>query len=80
VDDWRESGPQSACAASFWHNERMGKSEKVRYVDPGWPQRDHPVTELATDWSGALSPFGETEFPLPGESLPYVHPSTQINR
>lgn len=63
----------------FWQNRGMGKSAKKQYVDQGWPKEEHPVSELATHWSGALSPFGEVEFPLPAVQLPYVHPSTQIN-
>jgi hypothetical protein len=49
-------------------------------IDPTWPQGDHPVTELATDWQGALSPFGDVEFPLPVEDLGYTHPVTEINK
>jgi hypothetical protein len=50
-------------------------------VDPTWPEAgdgDHPVSELAADRQGALSPFGEVTFPL--ESVPYVHPETEINK
>lgn len=47
-------------------------------VDPTWPEGDHPVTELTADRQGALSPFGEIEFPLP--DVPYIHPITVINR
>jgi hypothetical protein len=53
------------------------------YVDNGWPTRDpddHPVSELATDRTGALSPFGDVEFPVPSTDLPYVHPVTVVNR
>ncbi len=49
--------------------------------DPGWPQLpdgEHPVTELTSDVQGNLSPFGETEFPL--AEVPYVHPTTEVNR
>jgi len=52
-------------------------------VDPTWPEGghdDHPVTELNADRQGALSPFGEIEFPVPGHELPYIHPKTVINR
>jgi hypothetical protein len=34
------------------------------------------VSELVTDRTGALSPFGEVVFPVPAEELPYVHPVT----
>ena len=49
--------------------------------DPAWPQLpdgEHPVTELTTDVQGPLSPFGEIEFPL--QEVPYVHPTTEVNR
>lgn len=57
--------------------------DKRRYVDKGWPEvgpDEHAVSELATDRAGALSPFGEVEFPLPSDDLPYVHPVTVVNR
>jgi len=50
-------------------------------IDPSWPSRsedDHPVSELASPVQGALSPFGEVEFPL--DEVPYVHPRTVINK
>jgi hypothetical protein len=60
------------------------KAQKKQYVDPGWPEvngdDDHAVSELATDRTGALSPFGELEFPQPADELPYVHPVTVVNR
>ncbi|WP_165849765.1 hypothetical protein [Mycobacterium uberis] len=59
------------------------KVRKNRYVDNGWPTIDpdgHAVSELVTDCTGALSPFGEVVFPLPADDLPYVHPVTVINR
>lgn len=60
-----------------------GKARKIRYVDNGWPTRDpddHAVSELATDRTGALSPFGEVVFPVSAEELPYLHPVTVVNR
>jgi hypothetical protein len=60
-----------------------GKTRKTRYVDNGWPTSDpddHAVSELATDRTGALSPFGDVEFPVPADDLPYVHPVTVVNR
>ncbi len=54
-----------------------------RYVDPGWPTTDpddHAVSELVADRVGALSPFGETTFPLPADELPYLHPVTVVNK
>lgn len=59
------------------------KPQKSRYVDNGWPagaEDDHAVSELATDRTGALSPFGDLTFPLPAEDLPYTHPVTVINK
>ena len=59
------------------------KAQKTRYVDNGWPTTnpdDHAVSELATDRTGALSPFGDVIFPLPADELPYVHPVTDVNR
>jgi hypothetical protein len=63
--------------------EKAQKTEKTRYVDRGWPTTnpdDHAVSELATDRTGALSPFGDVIFPLPADELPYVHPVTEVNR
>ena len=50
-------------------------------IDPSWPELpegEHPVTELASPVQGSLSPFGDVEFPL--DSVPYVHPVTEINK
>lgn len=51
-------------------------------IDPHWPADDehgsHPVSELAADRQGALSPYGELTFPLP--EVPYTHPQTEINK
>jgi hypothetical protein len=68
------------------HNMNVAdkKRQKKQYVDPGWPtvdgEDDHAVSELATDRTGALSPFGELTFPLPAEELPYLHSVTVINK
>lgn len=54
---------------------------KQRRIDPDWPSGDeseNAVSELAADRQGALSPFGDTTFPL--ESVPYEHPETEINK
>lgn len=60
------------------------KRQKKQYVDPGWPATDgdddHAVSELATDRTGALSPFGELTFPLPTDDVPYLHPVTVVNK
>lgn len=57
--------------------------KRTKGVDPTWPEGDpddHPVNELAADRQGALSPFGDLEFPVDPSSLPYHHPTTEINR
>jgi hypothetical protein len=60
------------------------RSQKSRYVDNGWPvsdaEDDHPISELAADRTGALSPFGDISFPVPAEDLPYTHPITVVNK
>jgi hypothetical protein len=59
------------------------QASKTRYVDKGWPTTDpddHAVSELRTDRTGALSPFGDVEFPLPCDHLPYLHPVTVVNQ
>lgn len=61
----------------------VADKNKNHYVDNGWPEvngDEHAVSELATDRTGALSPFGELTFPLPAEALPYTHPVTVINK
>ncbi len=61
----------------------VAEKKKNQYVDNGWPEvadDDHAVSELATDRTGALSPFGDVEFPLPAERLPYLHPVTVVNK
>ena len=51
-------------------------------IDPHWPADDyegqHPVSEVAADRQGALSPYGDLVFPL--EAVPYEHPVTEINK
>lgn len=64
-------------------DEKARKTPKTRYVDNGWPTtdpEDHAVSELATDRTGALSPFGDVVFPLPSDDLLYLHPVTDVNR
>jgi hypothetical protein len=63
----------------------MAKGEsKTDRIDPAWPghgpEDEHPVSELASDRQGSLSPFGEDIFPVPAETLSYRHPVTIINR
>jgi hypothetical protein len=78
--------PALATACIACHNVGVAekKPQRTRYVDNGWPavngEDDHAVSELATDRTGALSPFGELEFPLPADELPYTHPVTVINK
>lgn len=62
----------------------MAKGEigkKADRIDPSWPEvpdGEHPVSELAADRQGALSPYGDVTFPL--DTVPYVHPETEINK
>ncbi|HEY0640812.1 MAG TPA: hypothetical protein VGD67_24535 [Pseudonocardiaceae bacterium] len=60
----------------------MVKQVRTERTDPAWPDHDGaaPVTELHSPLQGALSPFGDVEFPLPAEELPYRHPVTRINK
>jgi hypothetical protein len=62
----------------------VADNKKNQYVDNGWPVLsdgdDHAVSELATDRTGALSPFGDVTFPLPAEELPFIQPVTVVNR
>lgn len=61
----------------------MRVADKEQYVDNGWPAHadgEHAVSELAADRTGALSPFGDIEFPVASSTLPYVHPVTVINK
>ena len=75
--------PDLASRRVVCHNVTVADDKKNRYVDPGWPTTDpddHAVSELATDRTGALSPFGEVTFPLPAEELPFIQAVTVINR
>lgn len=59
----------------------MAKAGRAERIDPEWPHAEdgeHPVSELAADRQGALSPFGDLTFPL--DSVPYTHPVTEINK
>ena len=57
----------------------MAKADKSHRIDPDWPTDiEHPVSEVAADRQGALSPYGDLTFPL--ESVPYTHPETKINK
>jgi len=77
-------GGRSAGGSLACHNVVVVNKSKKPYVDHGWPSVEdggHAVTELSSTRSGGLSPFGEdTEFPLPADQLPYMHPNTVINR
>ena len=75
--------PGLASGRGACHNVCVAEKKKNQYVDNGWPEvsgDDHAVSELATDRTGALSPFGDLEFPLPAEKLPYMHPVTVVNK
>ncbi len=60
------------------------KGRRTATSTTGWPETDgeddHAVSELATDRTGALSPFGDLAFPLPADDLPYTHPVTVVNK
>ncbi|MCP2332566.1 MULTISPECIES: hypothetical protein [Actinoalloteichus] len=61
----------------------MAKPVPSDRMEPTWPdvhEGKYAVSELAAPVAGALSPFGEVEFPLPQDKLPYRHPVTRINR
>lgn len=63
----------------------VSETKPDQYIDNGWPRElaeagDHAVSEFAAHLSGALSPFGDVEFPQPAAGLPYIHPKTEINR
>jgi hypothetical protein len=77
-----KQSPSLASARVACHN--VGVAEKKRYIDNGWPQLDgeddHAISELAADRTGALSPYGDVEFPLPPDELPYTHPVTVVNK
>jgi len=82
IADQRKSAAIDASSRDRCHNMAVA-TNKIRYVDNGWPTRnpdDHPVSELAADRVGPLSPFGTIVFPVPASELPYIHPVTVINR
>ncbi|MQA16637.1 MAG: hypothetical protein GEV09_21645 [Pseudonocardiaceae bacterium] len=54
------------------------RSERIDPTWPSWSEEDHPVSELTSAVQGASSPYGEVEFP--SEKVPYVHPTTEINK
>jgi len=80
-----ERPPALASRRSACHNVSVAddKQQKKKYIDPGWPTTDvddHAVSELATDRTGALSPFGDVTFPVPADELPFIQSVTVINR
>ncbi len=62
----------------------VADKNKKQYIDNGWPDLtdgdDRAVSELATDRTGALSPFGDLVFPLPADELPFIQSVTVVNR
>ncbi|HEX2131280.1 MAG TPA: hypothetical protein VHH15_06945 [Actinophytocola sp.] len=58
----------------------MAKAKRSHRIDPTWPEGDHPVTEIAADRQGALSPYGDVTFPIPADELGYEHPTTETNK
>lgn len=41
------------------------------------PEEDFGVSELLSNAAGSPSPFGDTEYPVPHETLAYTHPSPE---
>ena len=83
ADQGKTAGIDASPAVRCQNDPVAENSSKKRYVDNGWPTRDpddHPVSELASDRVGPLSPYGDLTFPLPASSLPYLHPVTVVNR
>jgi len=62
----------------------VAKNDGRDRIDPTWAGDDehgtHPVSELVSNTQGALSPYGDLTFPVPPETLGYVHPVTEINK
>jgi hypothetical protein len=60
------------------------RKDKADRIDPEWPagasHSERPISELAADRQGSLSPFGDEDVPVPPERLRYEHPQTVINR
>lgn len=60
--------------------------KKNHYIDNGWPKAEdgdgaaHAVSEFAANLSGALSPYGDVELPLPADDLPFLQAKTVVNR
>jgi hypothetical protein len=84
------AGGAAEATASAASRDRQGSaarevsppSERSERIDPAWPEDqpgDHPVSELAADRQGSLSPFGSIVFPVDASELPYEHPHTEIN-
>ncbi len=48
-----------------------------QFVDRTTHVIEFQVSELVSDATGAHSPFGDTEFPLPHQELNYVHPDPE---
>lgn len=54
---------------------------KQARIDPAWPETapgQLGVSEFTASLQAALSPFGDTTFPL--DKIPYEHPETEINK
>lgn len=58
--------------------------KKAHEIEPTWARSEDggpPLTELISEMTGSLSPFGEDHaFPLPPEKLRYSHPTDRPNR
>ncbi|MDQ2845249.1 MAG: hypothetical protein M3Y77_02610 [Actinomycetota bacterium] len=63
--------------------DNSGADKRSKGTDPTWPDLppgEHVMSEFTADRQGALSPFGDVEFPRDPAELPYQHPKTIINR
>lgn len=57
----------------------VAKKNKDRF-DPSWPKipgRKTQVSELVSERQGAMSPFGDTTFPVDASTLEYTHPGRE---
>lgn len=80
-EDARDAAPEGADDPEEPMASR--KAKNAHLTEPTWGVSDEdgpPVTELASEMAGSLSPFGEDHsFPLPVEQLRYAHPTDRPN-
>jgi hypothetical protein len=82
VKSYPECARKEDPVAEEQQGEMTPAEERSDRIDPAWPQDapgDHPVSELAADRQGSLSPFGSLAFPVDASELHYEHPHTEIN-